>query len=301
MREEIHIESVQSRLLAGSVGYVRIKQFQSSTSNELERALDGLHTKEKLRGLILDLRGNPGGLLDQAAKVADRFLDQGVIVSTVGTSEGREQKSASSRGTQPGYPLVVLADGASASASEIVAGALRNHDRAIVVGETTFGKGTVQLVFPRITPDGAALKLTIAQYLMPGDVSIQGVGVAPDIELDPMTAAEMAKEFDIKIYTIGAGTNQSVTYIPNRGYIRNEVDEGTLMDIAKVTDGTYFRANNVNRLKNIYEEIDNLERSEIEVKSYTRYQDLYGWLLIPAAILGIFYEVVSRGILRRKM
>lgn len=120
-------------------------------------------------------------------------------------------------------------------------------------------------------------------------------------ELDPMTAAEMAKEFDIKIYTIGAGTNQSVTYIPNRGYIRNEVDEGTLKDIAKVTDGTYFRANNVNRLKNIYEEIDNLERSEIEVKSYTRYQDLYGWLLIPAAILGMLYEIVNRGILRRKM
>ena len=120
-------------------------------------------------------------------------------------------------------------------------------------------------------------------------------------ELDPMTAAEMAKEFDIKIYTIGAGTNQSVTYIPNRGYIRNEVDEDTLKDISKVTSGIYFRANNVNRLKNIYEEIDKLERSEIEVKSYTRYQDLYGWLLIPAAIFGIFYEVISRGILRRKM
>jgi carboxyl-terminal processing protease len=188
VREEIHIESVQSRVLAGNVGYVRVKQFQSSTDSELERALDGLRKKGQLRGLVLDLRGNPGGLLDQAAKVADRFLDRGVIVSTVGTSEGREQKTASSRGTEPDYPLVVLADGASASASEIVAGALRNHDRAIVVGETTFGKGTVQLVFPRITPDGAALKLTIAQYLMPGDVSIQGVGVAPDIELDPMTA-----------------------------------------------------------------------------------------------------------------
>ena len=120
-------------------------------------------------------------------------------------------------------------------------------------------------------------------------------------ELDPMTAAEMAREFEIKIYTIGAGTNQSVTYIPNRGYIRNEVDEGTLKDIAKETNGIYFRANNVNRLKNIYEEIDNLERSEIEVKSYTRYQDLYGWLLIPAAILGLFSEVFNRGVLRRKM
>lgn len=120
-------------------------------------------------------------------------------------------------------------------------------------------------------------------------------------ELDPMTAAEMASEFDIKIYTIGAGTNQSVTYIPNRGYIRNEIDEGTLKEIAKETDGYYFRANNVNRLKRIYEEIDQLERSEIEVKIYTRYQDLYGWFLIPAAILGIWFEIISRSIIRRKI
>jgi carboxyl-terminal processing protease len=187
-REEIRIESVQSRLLAGAVGYVRIKQFQSSTSRELEKALDDLRKKGRLRGIVLDLRDNPGGLLDQAAKVADRFLDSGVIVATVGSSEGREQKHASSRGTEPDYPLVVLTNASSASASEIVAGALKAHDRAIVVGESTFGKGTVQLVFPRITPDGAALKLTIAEYLTPGDVSIQGVGVAPDIELDPMTA-----------------------------------------------------------------------------------------------------------------
>jgi carboxyl-terminal processing protease len=134
------------------------------------------------------LRGNPGGLLDQAAKVADRFLESGTIVATVGISEGRDEKRATRRGTEPSYPIVVLTNSSSASASEIVAGALKNHERAVIVGQTTFGKGTVQLVFPRITPDGAALKLTIAQYLTPGDVSIQGVGVAPDIELDPMTA-----------------------------------------------------------------------------------------------------------------
>ena len=120
-------------------------------------------------------------------------------------------------------------------------------------------------------------------------------------ELDPLTAAEMANEFDIKIYTIGAGTNQSVTYIPNRGYIRNEVDEETLRAIAKQTNGHYFRANNIGRLKRIYEEIDKLERSEIEVKTYSRYQDLYGWFLIPAAILGLWYEAVNRSIFRRKM
>ncbi len=187
-REVIRVRSVDSRPLGGGVGYVRIKQFQSNTDDELGAALAKLGAGEPLRGLVLDLRDNPGGLLDQAAKVADRFLDQGVIVATAGHSEGREQKEATRRGTEPNYPIVVLTNGSSASASEIVAGALKNLDRAMVVGQRTFGKGTVQLVFPQITPDGAALKLTIAEYLTPGDYSIQGVGVTPDVELDPMTA-----------------------------------------------------------------------------------------------------------------
>ena len=138
---------------------------------------------------MLDLRGNPGGLLDQAAKVVDVFVNDGPIVATVGNpSEGREEKVAHEENTEPGYPLAVLVNGSSASASEIVTGALKNHDRAVIIGETTFGKGSVQLVFPDL-PDKAALKLTIAQYLTePGDVSIQGVGVTPDIQLDPMTA-----------------------------------------------------------------------------------------------------------------
>jgi carboxyl-terminal processing protease len=174
--------------LGQGVGYIRLKQFQSTSSEELDAALEQLHRAEKMRALVLDLRGNPGGLLDQAAKVADKFLEAGTIVATVGVSEGRDEKRAVKRGTEPSYPIVVLTSGSSASASEIVAGALKNLDRAVIVGQTTFGKGSVQLVFPRITPDGAALKLTIAQYLTPGDVSIQGVGVAPDIELDAMTA-----------------------------------------------------------------------------------------------------------------
>ena len=188
VREEIQVKSVESKTLSPGIGYLRLRQFQASTSDELEAELLELNKKERLRGLVLDLRGNPGGLLEQAARVADRFLEDGVIVSTVGTAEGREEKRAVKRGTEPNYPIVVLTNETSASASEIVAGALKNQDRGIVVGQTTFGKGTVQLVFPRVTADNAALKLTIAQYLTPGDVSIQGVGVAPDIELDPMTA-----------------------------------------------------------------------------------------------------------------
>ncbi|MBN2193800.1 MAG: PDZ domain-containing protein [Polyangiaceae bacterium] len=187
-REVIRIHSVDSRPLGGGVGYARIKQFQASTDDELGDALAKLAEREPLRGLVLDLRENPGGLLEQAAKVADRFLDHGVIVATVGHSEGRDEKQATRRGTEASYPIVVLVNGSSASASEIVAGALKNLDRAVVVGQRTFGKGTVQLVFPQVTPDGAALKLTIAEYLTPGDFSIQGVGVTPDVELDPMTA-----------------------------------------------------------------------------------------------------------------
>ncbi|MGH7280446.1 MAG: MXAN_5808 family serine peptidase, partial [Polyangiaceae bacterium] len=187
-REVIHVESVSHKMLDGNVGYVRIKQFQANTSAELDAALMDLKKNGELKGLVLDLRGNPGGLLDQAARVADKFIADGPIVATVGNpSEGREEKEAHVDGTEPNYPIALLVSGSSASASEIVAGAMKNHDRAVIVGETTFGKGSVQLIFNEL-PDKAALKLTIAQYLTePGDISIQGTGVTPDIELDPMT------------------------------------------------------------------------------------------------------------------
>ncbi len=188
-RETIKVASVESRLLDGGIGYVRLKQFQANTAADLEKALGELKKSGELKGLVLDLRGNPGGLLDQSARVVDKFIASGPIVATVGNApEDREEKVAHSAGTEPNYPIAILVSGNSASASEIVAGAMKNHDRAILIGETTFGKGSVQLVFPDL-PDKAALKLTIAQYLTePGDISIQGTGVTPDIELDPMTA-----------------------------------------------------------------------------------------------------------------
>jgi carboxyl-terminal processing protease len=186
-REQIRVKSVDARLLDGGVGYIRLKQFQSASSKEVEAALADFRTKEpRFKGLILDLRGNPGGLLDQAVKIADLFVKSGTLVATVGASEGREEKQARPS-AEPPYPIVLLVNGQSASASEIVAGALKNLDRAVVVGTTTFGKGSVQLVFSDITAEKAALKLTIAQYLTPGDESIQSVGISPDIELDPMT------------------------------------------------------------------------------------------------------------------
>ena len=201
-REVIHVASVDHKLLEGGIGYVRLKQFQANTTSDLEAALLDMKKSGELKGLVLDLRGNPGGLLDQAAKVVDTFVSEGPIVATVGNpSEGREEKVAHGDGTEPNYPLAVLVNGSSASASEIVTGALKNHDRAVVIGDTTFGKGSVQLVFTDL-PDKAALKLTIAQYLTePGDVSIQGIGVTPDVELDPMTADSL--EMDLTADTNG--------------------------------------------------------------------------------------------------
>jgi carboxyl-terminal processing protease len=200
VRETIKVASVEHRMLEGNIGYVRLKQFQANTSADLDAALTDLRKNGDLKGLVLDLRGNPGGLLDQAARVADKFIADGPIVATVGNpSEGREEKTAHQDGTEPNYPIALLVNGSSASASEIVAGAMKNHDRAVVIGETTFGKGSVQLVFTDL-PDKAALKLTIAQYLTePGDISIQGTGVTPDIELDPMTVD--AQEMDLTVDT----------------------------------------------------------------------------------------------------
>ena len=186
-REEIKVASVESKGLEDGIGYIRLKQFAEQTSNDMLKAMADLNATGHNRGLILDLRGNPGGLLDQAKRVADAFVKDGVIVISDGRKEGREELTAKDDKNEPNYPIVVLVSSGSASASEIVAGALKNLDRAVIIGETSFGKGSVQKVEKNIPPEGAALKLTIAQYLTPGDISIQGIGITPDIELDPMT------------------------------------------------------------------------------------------------------------------
>ncbi len=185
VRAVIHIDSVESKMLADNIGYVKINSFQGNTHEDMRRALATLH-EGNMRGLVLDMRGNPGGLLEQAVRVADTFLTSGSIVATSSNDpRQRDEKFASADGTEPNYPIVCLVNGASASASEIVAGALKNHDRALVVGTQSFGKGSVQVLYN--FQDGSALKLTIAQYLTPGDVSIQGVGIVPDIAIEPMT------------------------------------------------------------------------------------------------------------------
>jgi carboxyl-terminal processing protease len=209
-RALISIESVQSKMLADNVGYVRLKNFQGNTTRHLQQALADLDAaaKEKgsakgVKGLVLDLRGNPGGLLDQAIQVSDLFLSQGTIVATVGLSDKlREEKKAHSDDEDDAYPVVVLVNAGSASASEIVAGALKNLNRAVVIGRQTFGKGSVQVLYDNF-PDDAALKLTIAKYLTPGDLSIQEVGITPDIQLIPTRVSKERVDLFAPRKTIG--------------------------------------------------------------------------------------------------
>ena len=173
------------------VGYFRIINFSANTEADLTRTLSYFE-REKVKGIVMDLRGNPGGLYDQAQKVADAFIESGVLVSMVGPGGAQRKDEHATRNGDTKVPLAVLVSQTSASASEIVAGALKNLDRGVIIGETTFGKGSVQMLFDIPSPvpfgkhsedDKLGLKLTTAQYLTPGDVSIQGVGVTPDIEL----------------------------------------------------------------------------------------------------------------------
>lgn len=191
VREVVHVESVDARLLPEGVGYVNLKSFQDRASEEMERALDRLDREAggRVRGIVLDLRNDPGGLLDEAVYLADMFLREGVIVTTRGR-DGRAQDEARARvaGTRPEVPMVVLVNEYTASAAEILAGALQDHRRAMVVGTRTFGKGSVQTVID--LPDGGALKLTIARYFTPSGRSIQARGIAPDVVVQQVDLPE---------------------------------------------------------------------------------------------------------------
>jgi carboxyl-terminal processing protease len=172
---------------------VRLKQFSENSDRDLEGAIDRLEKESpsgRLYGLVLDLRNNPGGLLDQAVRIADEFLDSGLIVRTEG-KDGRviDEERAHARGTRLGFPMICLVNGGSASASEIVAGALQDHGRAAIMGTQTFGKGSVQTVIE--LDDGSALKLTIARYYTPAGRSIQERGITPDVIVEQVKMADL--------------------------------------------------------------------------------------------------------------
>jgi carboxyl-terminal processing protease len=216
-REIIEVDAVEGRLLPDGNLYVRLRVFQETAARELSALLDEASAKRAerggLSGLLLDLRDNPGGLLDQAVLVADEFLDTGKIVSTRGRG-GRELAVAEARriGTRPSFPIVVLVNGFTASAAEIVAGALQDHQRAVLVGTRTFGKGSVQNVIE--LPDASALKLTIARYYTPKGRSIQAEGIEPDVQADQVqktgAGAEVFNEASLEghLASEGAGSAQ---------------------------------------------------------------------------------------------
>jgi carboxyl-terminal processing protease len=197
-REMIMVKSVRSRP-EGDVGYIRITQFNEQTNEGLKKAITDLAAQipmEKLKGYVVDLRNNPGGLLDQAIAVSDAFLERGEIVSTRGRNAEETQRfNARSGDFTKGKPIIVLINGGSASASEIVAGALQDHKRATIIGTRSFGKGSVQTIIPLGSGNGA-LRLTTARYFTPAGRSIQAKGISPDIEVLQEVPDEMKARTD---------------------------------------------------------------------------------------------------------
>ena len=194
-REIIEIQSVVSKLVDNKVGYLRLRAFNQNSSDQLKKEISKIEKNKKLVGYILDLRNNPGGLLTQAIEISDLFLNDGEIVSTKGRKNRENRKFFAREGDKiKGKPLIVLINNGSASASEIVAGALQDQKRAVLLGESTFGKGSVQSIIP--LKNKGALRLTISKYYLPSGKSISEVGVLPDIKIE-----EEGEEFSINTET----------------------------------------------------------------------------------------------------
>jgi carboxyl-terminal processing protease len=215
-RDIIKIKSIKSRIYEDHIGYIRVASFQERTADDLKKEIKNITLKNgALKGLILDLRNNPGGLLNQAVGVADVLLKSGTIVSTKGRTKSMETKSmAKDDGDEPTCPIVALVNEGTASAAEIVSGALQDNGRALVVGTQTFGKGSVQTVIP--LEDGSALKLTTAKYYTPKGRSIQAEGIAPDIIVKHIKPSEDKES-----------TDDSIRERDLRGHIKPKKENGT--------------------------------------------------------------------------
>ena len=196
VRDVIQVKSVKFKTLDNGYGYVRIAQFQEKTDDDLDKALTTLTAENggKLSGLVLDLRNDPGGLLDQAVRVSEHFVDEGkLVVYTEGREKDSKMRFVSRKSVkQPNYPIVVLINSGSASASEIVAGALQDHKRAVIMGTQSFGKGSVQTIIP--LTDNSGLRLTTARYFTPSGRSIQAKGISPDITVEKVEIAAAEKK-----------------------------------------------------------------------------------------------------------
>lgn len=217
-RDIIEVHSVRASDLGDGIGYIRLSSFQERTRRDLETALTDLRNKG-MRGLVLDLRNNPGGLLSQAVQVADLFLEKGkLIVYTEGRAKNQNLRFVDEHDNPQDFPMVVVVNRGSASASEIVAGALKDHQRAVLVGTQTFGKGSVQTVIP--LDDGSGLRLTTARYFTPNRRSIEGNGMEPDIVVEPPQPAKttkIQKPIDRRSQTIGEQEGDTSRPLGQRG------------------------------------------------------------------------------------
>lgn len=211
IREIIHVKSVEPKLLDNGIGYVKLSQFQEKTSDELTKAIEKLESKNKglLKGLILDLRNNPGGLLTEAVEVADQFVNEGLIVSVRGRAEDQSTEYyATKKANFHNYPLIVLVNKGSASASEVVAEALQDDKRAVILGTKTFGKGSVQTIIR--LDDGSGLKLTTAKFYAPSGRSISQVGVTPDVVVENSKTGDAQLERAVELIR----TSQVNKFVP---------------------------------------------------------------------------------------
>ncbi|MGH7890258.1 MAG: MXAN_5808 family serine peptidase [Thermodesulfobacteriota bacterium] len=299
VRDIINIQSVEAFNLSDGVIYVRIRDFQKNTLSSLRESLQNYRENGKVKGIILDLRGNPGGLLDQAERISDLFLRSGVIVTTK-IGDSKKPYNAKEEDYDFHGKIVVLVDSGSASASEIVAGAIKNNDRGVVIGERTFGKGTVQQIFD--LNDGSALKLTIADYLTPGDISIQDTGITPDISLDPTVVSKDLINFNSANSSLNLDNGErgkpkkksspvdkslySITYLDtpelkgkeeeptpeealSREEKRNKLEKDFYVTVARqilLSSDSSLRKNTLNEVKNTIGRISDDEGKKIENK-----------------------------------
>jgi carboxyl-terminal processing protease len=246
VRDVIPIHSVKASFLTPGFAYFRITNFQSHTTRDFKKELLSLQKKENIRGLILDLRNNPGGLLNQAVSISDIFLQKGIIVSTKGRTEDQNMVfQAHNTADDAGMPIVILINEGSASASEIVAGAIQDHKRGVIVGTRSFGKGSVQTIIP--LPDGAGLRMTTARYYTPANRSIQALGINPDVEVpaqepakdDAPTNDETLRETDLDnhIDARKEPTPPAMTIDPEiREKLKNDPQLNTALNILKSLD-----------------------------------------------------------------
>lgn len=257
-RDLIPLQSVKAHFLEPGFAYTRITNFQSHTTDDYIEALSNLEKQDPIRGLILDLRNNPGGLLNQAVSISDAFLQDGMIVSTKGRTEDQNMSFKANKTPKDyQYPLVVLVNEGSASASEIVAGAIQDHKRGIIVGTRTFGKGSVQTIIP--LPGGAGLRLTTARYYTPAGKSIQALGITPDVEvayLPPNTeespqkngAKPQLREADLKNHITGNQADQAT----GENFLPDETPASDIIGKQLEQDSQLRTALNILKSLNLY-------------------------------------------------